>query len=376
MSLRRFTCLATPFLLTVQLCGCTGLREYIDNGFKVGPNYAQPPAPVATEWIDAADQRVRKESDDLSKWWTVFNDPVLDGLICFAYKQNLSLKAAGFRVLQARALLGIDVGNLFPQTQKMMGDYTRVALSDATANSIPSFNIPGTQRYFSQWDYGFNLGWELDFWGRFRRAVESGSASLDASVANYDDVLVTLLGDVASNYTQIRTTELRIQYTKDNVALQRETLEISEARFKVGAVSELDVDQARSTLEQTIAGISELEIALRQANNRLCVLLGIPPEELKAKIGAAPIPAAPVDVAAGIPADLLRRRPDVRRAERQAAAQSPRSVWPSPTSCRTSPSTARFSTPRTPSRTYLPPAPSTAASARRSSGTSSITGAF
>src|SRR5207244_7519797 len=166
------------------------------------------------------------------------------------------------------------------------------------------------------------LAWELGFWGRFRRAVEAANASLDASVENYDAVLVTLLGDVATYYVQLRTFQQRIEYAQANVRLQRETLKIVEDRFKAGTTTKLDVVQARSTLEQTQAQIPELEISLRQANNQLCILLGIPPEELRAKLGTAPIPTAPADVAAGVPADLLRRRPDVRRAERQAAAQS------------------------------------------------------
>jgi NodT family efflux transporter outer membrane factor (OMF) lipoprotein len=177
-------------------------------------------------------------------------------------------------------------------------------------------------RFYNQWDYGFKLAWELDFWGRFRRAIEAANASLDASIENYDAVLVTLLGDVATYYVQLRTFQQRIEYAKDNVKLQRETLKIVEARFKAGTTTKLDVVQARSTLEQTEAQIPELEISLRQANNQLCILLGIPPQELQARLGPAPIPTAPAEVAAGIPADLLRRRPDVRRAERQAAAQS------------------------------------------------------
>jgi len=132
---------------------------------------------------------------------------------------------------------------------------------------------------------------------------------------------VTLLGDVAANYVQLRTLQKRIEVAASNVQLQRETLILADARFKAGTTSELDVYQARSTLEQTEAEIPELEISLRQANNQLCILLGIPPEELQAKLGAGQIPTAPPEACVGIPADLLRRRPDVRRAERQAAAQ-------------------------------------------------------
>jgi NodT family efflux transporter outer membrane factor (OMF) lipoprotein len=309
-------------IAVLSLGGCTGPREYVHNGFKVGPNYCPPGAQVADNWIDAADKRVRTESEDLSRWWQVFNDPVLDGLVYDAYHQNLTLREAGFRVLQARAQLAISVGNLFPQTQYASGDFTRNAASAETANNIFDFGIPGTRRFFSQWDFGFNVGWELDFWGRFRRAIESNQANLGATVADYDDVLVTLLGDVATNYVQLRTLQQQIDYARFNVELQRQTLTIVEARFKAGTTSELDVRQSRSTLAQTEAGIPELEISARQAANRLCILMGIPPQDLQARLGTAPIPTAPTEVAIGIPADLLRRRPDVRRAERQAAAQS------------------------------------------------------
>jgi len=302
--------------LAAPLCGCTTLTEYVQNGFKVGPNYRPPPAPVAPNWIDVADPRVRTESDDLSKWWTVFNDPVLNDLICSAYLQNLTLREAGCRVLEARAQLGTAVGNIFPQTQTATGSFTWNGVTAETANR--SFIA---KRFYGQWDYAFNLAWELDFWGRFRRAIEGSIDSLDASVENYDSVLVTLLGDVATNYAQFRTTDQRIKYAKQNVELQRQTLTLVKARFDAGTVSELDLDQARSTLNQTEATIPELEISLRQFNNQLCILLGIPPEELQAQLGSAPILTAPPEAAVGIPADLLRRRPDVRFAERQAAAQ-------------------------------------------------------
>jgi NodT family efflux transporter outer membrane factor (OMF) lipoprotein len=304
-------------LLAVPLCGCTPLGQYIRNGFKVGPNYQEPPAPVATHWIDVADKRVRSESDDLSQWWTVFNDSVLDSLVCYAYRQNLTLQQAGFKVLTARAQRNMAIGNLFPQTQDATGDYQRIAASKETANR--SFI---QQRFYSQWDFAFSLAWELDFWGRFRRAVESAEDTLEASVYDYDAVLVTLLGDVATAYVQIRTLDEQIKLTRANIALQRATLTIAQARFKGGTATQLDVDQAQSNLSQTESQVPQLEIQLRQANNQLAILLGIPPEDLLPRLGTAAIPTAPVDVAVGIPADLLRRRPDVRRAERQAAAQS------------------------------------------------------
>jgi len=306
-------------MVAVSLCGCTPITEYVHNGFKVGPNYQKPPAPVAKHWIDAVDKRVRTESDDLSKWWTVFNDPALDWLVCSAYRQNLTLRQAGFQILAARAQRNIAIGSLFPQTQQATGDYTRNAISFEDANRQGSIF---SKRFYPQQDFGFNLSWELDFWGRYRRAVESAEDTLDASVENYDAVLVTLLGDVATAYVQVRTLEAQIKLTQANVDLQRKTLEIAVARFKGGTTSELDVDQAQSNLSQTESQIPMLIIQLRQENNMLSMLLGIPPEDLLPRLGTAGIPIAPVDVAVGIPADLLRRRPDVRKAERQAAAQS------------------------------------------------------
>src|SRR5437016_2027983 len=168
-------CLAGLLTLVLPLSGCTHLSEYLRNGFKVGPNYCRPPAPVAENWIDAADVRVRKDSDDLSQWWTVFNEPVLNALVRDAYLQNLTLRQAGFRVLQARAQLAINVGNWFPQTQQATGDYRRYKESTEVPNR-QNIRAP----YYTQWTFGFNLAWELDFWGRFRHAIESASDSLDA----------------------------------------------------------------------------------------------------------------------------------------------------------------------------------------------------
>ena len=270
--------------LAMCCCGCTPLTEYVQNGFKVGPNYRKPDAAVAGNWIDASDKRVRTDSDDLSKWWTVFKDPVLNDLVCNAYHQNLTLREAGYRILQARAQLGIAVGEIFPQSQAMTGDFLRQASSGATGSA---------QLFSSRWNYGFTLAWELDFWGKFRREVESNRANLQASVADYDDVLVTLLSDVATAYVQYRITEERIKYANRNIDIQTEVLDITKKSVGVGKIAKVDVDQAESTLYQTQAGIPELEISLRTANNQLCILLGIPPEQLQGKLGKGPIPSRP-----------------------------------------------------------------------------------
>jgi NodT family efflux transporter outer membrane factor (OMF) lipoprotein len=318
-----------PLLIATLLSGCTALPEYVRNGFKVGPNYDTPPAPVTPKWIDADDMRVRSESDDLSQWWKVFNDPVLDDLIGHAYSQNLTLREAGFRVLQARAQYGYAIGELFPQTQDANGNYTRSATSVASVNggSLGTLFSPqgaAVNQYYGMITTNFTLAWELDFWGRFRRAIEAAGADLDASVESYDDVLVTMLGDVAANYIQLRVYEKQIELLRKNVELQTESVKIAKARFDLGKTTELDLSQAKTTLDGTLAQIPKTEISVRRTTNKLCVLLGMPPEELATRLARLPIPAAPGEVAASIPADLLRRRPDVRKAERNAAAESAR----------------------------------------------------
>ena len=335
---------ATRFvaLLVVLVSGCsTGLHEYVHNGFKVGPNYRRPAAPVAENWIDYQDARVISEPPQHWAWWTVFNDPVLDSLIDGAHRQNLTLREAGFRVAEARALYGFSVGNLFPQQQQAFGSYTRQQISregfgafggaggiggGAIGGGIGGGGGAGASfpRSFSIWTLGTQLAWELDFWGRFRRAVEAADAELDASVENYDDVLVILLSDVASTYVEIRTLEQRLRFARDNVKYQTGSLDLAKIRLEEGAASRLDVTQAQTNVAQTAAAIPVLESQLRQAQNRLCVLLGAPPEDIRQQLGEARIPVAPAEVAVGIPAELIRRRPDVRRAEREVAAQSAR----------------------------------------------------
>jgi NodT family efflux transporter outer membrane factor (OMF) lipoprotein len=320
----RFYRLAAVYLLLLaNFAGCCHvpggrLRDWWRNDCKVGPEYCPPAAPVASAWIDYANPRINSEEQQLSCWWTVFNDATLNQLIQTAYQQNLTLRTAGARILEARALLGIAQGNLFPQSQSVFADYARVKLSENVANPTPEV-------WFSNWDAGLSAAWELDFWGRFRRAVEAADAELDASVEDYDDVLVVLLSDVAANYVQYRTFEQRLVYARNNVEVQRKSFQLADDKFQNGATTERDTQQARQVLEQTEALIPTLEIGKRQAANRLCVLLGMPPTSLDAMLGPGTgIPVTPPEVAVGVPADLVRRRPDVRRAERQVAAQSAR----------------------------------------------------
>lgn len=301
----------------VSLCNCgcisTAVMNWVHNGFKVGPNYCKPPAPVAAEWIQARDEDVQQRH--IQDWWTVFQDTTLDSVVGAAYAQNLNLRVLGTRILQARAQQAMAAGNLFNQTQGLRGFY-------------PNGTVNGQSTYLNF--TGFNLAWETDLWGRIRRNIESANANLDASVENYDDALVTLLADVATNYVQYRITQQRLKIARANVRIQEDILALVEQQEKVGInkVTKLDVNQARTVLEQTRATIPALEITLGQANDTLCTLLGLPPHDLAAELGPgpelgeSPMPSTPSWVAAGIPADLLRRRPDIRAAERLVAAQS------------------------------------------------------
>ena len=291
--------------------GCTHPREWIANGFKVGPNYCTPGVEVAPDWIDADDKRLIDDPVDAAAWWSVFNDPVLNALVLEAYSQNLTVLQAGARIMQARALRAIAVGEFFPQQQDFSAEYSHNLTTGA-----------GFDRHFSNWSGSFGLAWEIDFWGRYRRAIESADADLGAAVYEYGDVVVTLVADVAATYIDIRTIQARLELTKLNVENQRKTFELTEIRFLSGESSEVDVQQAKSNLVQTEAFVPQLETLLRQSQNQLCVLLGSPPEDIEAVLGEGEIPTVAPEIAVGIPAASLLRRPDVRRAERLLASQS------------------------------------------------------
>jgi NodT family efflux transporter outer membrane factor (OMF) lipoprotein len=308
-----WVCLACLLGVVALSSGCvvTGPREWIHNGFKVGPNYCRPPVPVAEEWIHTRAAHVQNRH--LTDWWKVFQDSTLNSLIDTAYDQNLTLRVAGTRVLQARAQAAVAAGNLFLQKQQLTGNYYQGTVSGQPVRL----------------DFtNFNLSWEADFWGRFRRSIESANATFDASVESYDDALVTLLGDVATNYVQYRVAQQRIKIARDNVRIQEGVLALAQEKFRVGTATRLDVEQARTVLEATRATIPAQQILQGQANDTLCTLLGIPPQDLEhmlgpgPELGIDPMPRTPDWVAVGLPADLVRRRPDVRAAERQVASQS------------------------------------------------------
>jgi NodT family efflux transporter outer membrane factor (OMF) lipoprotein len=303
---RRRAIRAAGLGVLLLLGGCT----------KVGPDFVKPDAPIAAQWSETSEPQLTTSQTDHANWWKSFKDPVLDKLVDEAYKQNLPLQIAGLRILEARAQLGLAIGSAWPQQQQaQMG----VIYDD------PSENTAGSAFTSSTWNYdvGLNVGWEIDFWGKFRRGIESADANLLSSIADYDTVLVSLTADVANVYVVIRTFEERLAIARENVKIQERSLQIADVRFRNGATTELDVQQAKTLLLNTQATIPSLEIGLRRAENALSTLLGKPPGTLQEIVGGTgTIPKPPAKVAVGIPADLLRRRPDVRGAELQAAAQS------------------------------------------------------
>src|SRR5512143_1715040 len=256
-----------PFMIAVMLVvtGCT----------TVGPDYTRPALPVLEKWMETDGYGVRTSSADYRNWWAAFQDPVLDNLVQVACAQNIPLRVAGARVFEARARLGIAIGEQYPQTQQALGAVSYIR--DSERSPLAHQNSNGTDFDYLVAQAGGRVSWEIDFWGRFRRAVESEDANFLGSIAAYDNALVSLTADVARTYVLIRTLEERLRIARDNVVIQKESLRIAQARFQAGATSERDVQQALSQLRSTEATIPQIEASLRQAQNALCTLLGMPP---------------------------------------------------------------------------------------------------
>ncbi len=304
----------------------------------VGPNFRWPDSKVDRKWVQRQAVSEHPYGAAEEYWWRTFHDPVLNRLVETAYARNLSLQIAGVRILEARAALNATIGNLFPQQQGAAGGINYYRLGD-TSRAGPTIGDSPVANVVSQLlDRNFQIGpniatdrllfsaaWEIDFWGKFRREVQSKQASWLASVAAYDDALVTLIGDVANAYVNLRTFQSRLSIINQSIAAQEKSLEIAQTRFDAGETSELDPLQAKTELSKTKAEAPELQNGIVQSKNALAVLLGATPAEIERYVrGSGPIPAVPTRITAGIPRDLLRRRPDVRLAGLQAAAQSPK----------------------------------------------------
>jgi len=283
----------------------------------VGPNYERPELAIPSAWKEAQQKGIDTQSAELSRWWTAFNDPLLNSLVERAVKSNLDLRIAEGRIREARAARGFTAADLWP-TVDVSGTYSR---SRTSKNTLSSPSQGGGNPERNLFETGFDAAWEIDIFGGERRKVEAADATLEASVEDRGDVSVTLLGDVAKSYIDLRGYQRRLVVARDNLKAQQETLDLTRVRFEAGLASDLDVAQAEARVNTTAAQIPALESSLKQAAYALDVLLGLQPAALWDELSKEmAIPRLPPEVLVGLPSDLLRRRPDIRRAERQLAA--------------------------------------------------------
>jgi NodT family efflux transporter outer membrane factor (OMF) lipoprotein len=288
-------------------------------GCSVGPNFTRPDVTVNDNWQPKGDPRIATQTAVDILWWKAFNDSTLDRLVELSYRQNLPLQVAGLRIVEARAKLGIATGLQYPQQQEAFANVSAIGLSQNAPN------VEFFDRHYVNFRVGLDVAWELDLWGKYRRGIQAEADSLVASVADYYSALVSLTAEAARTYAEIRTWEVLIELARDNVKIQEEGLRLAESRFRNGATSELDVTQATTQVESTRASIPQLQIGLQQARNALSTLLGQPTGAVDALLGGPKeIPKAPAKVAVSVPAEMLRRRPDIRSAELIAAAQCAR----------------------------------------------------
>ncbi|WP_079229758.1 efflux transporter outer membrane subunit [Pseudomonas putida] len=294
--------------LLMVLAGCT----------QVGPDFKKPQEPWLDSWSTPLLEQAGRSAPvpDLRQWWLIFADPTLEGLIAEADANNTNLRVAGLRIAEARAQLAIVQTGRYPQLQQLRAQSLYLK-QDQSGTSTARDSV------FWQSSAGFDIGWEIDFWGRFSRAIESADAVYFASQANYADAMLLLRAQVADTYFALRTAEARLDIAQDNAKRQARSLEITERLFRHGENDELDWQQARTQYLATLATIPEFENQLNALRNVLCSLLGRPPgplPELAARHGQLPLPDRAV--LQDVPASLLQRRPDIRAAEQAVAAQS------------------------------------------------------
>ncbi|HYQ92613.1 MAG TPA: efflux transporter outer membrane subunit, partial [Candidatus Competibacteraceae bacterium] len=286
----------------------------------VGPDYQPPEVKLPPRWASPLAGGTSNRPASLAGWWKTFNDSKLDSLIGRAEQSNLDLQLAGARILEARGQQREIATQIWP-TVDTSASYTRERVSENGSLPLP----PGTSPKFDLYDVGFDASWELDVFGGTRRAIEAANAQVAAAEYDRRDVLVSLLAEVARNYIEVRGFQQRLAIAHRNIQAQQEVLAITQDRYRAGLTSELDVQQATALLATTQSQLPLLETGLRQAIYRLGVLLGRPPGALLDELSSpGAIPAPPSQVPVGLPSELLRRRPDIQRAEREVAAATAR----------------------------------------------------
>ncbi|MBC8105388.1 MAG: efflux transporter outer membrane subunit [Anaerolineae bacterium] len=311
VSMMNVTMATTAILGAAMIAGCS-----------VGPDY-KPPQPKLPESYGATTQPT--SWIELRQWWTTFNDKTLDSLIDRAAVANLDLKLAAARIREARAARGVVNADFYPSVDGT-GSFRRSRDSQtAFNNGNDAGDFGGSQVERNLFEVGFDSTWEIDVFGGVRRSVEAANADIQVSIEDQRDVLVTLLGDVARNYVELRGRQRRLAITRANLKSQQETLELTRARFNAGMVGELDFARSKALADTTAAQLPLIQQNVKESIHRLSVLIGREPSALLQELGTeGPIPVSVSELPVGMPSDLLRRRPDIRRAERQLAAQSAR----------------------------------------------------
>lgn len=299
------------------------------SGCAVGVNYKTPEEHAPEKFGEAHNGPTTQPSTalDLGQWWTTFNDHELQSLISRAIENNLDILQAEARVREARAQLGAQQSLLFPTVDANMS----ASKSQGSRNAGTGFNsggtnstgLNGTQRRAELYSGSFDAGWEIDVFGGTRRSIEAASASLEGQVDARRFVLVTVTAEVARDYLLLRGYQQQLALTESNLKSQKDTLELTRSRFNAGLTSDLDVAQAQANAATTASQIPTLEIQIKQTIHAISLLLGQEPMELAAELGKdAPIPPVPSEIPVGLPSELIRRRPDVRQAERTLAAST------------------------------------------------------
>jgi NodT family efflux transporter outer membrane factor (OMF) lipoprotein len=285
-------------------------------GCRLGPDYAPPEIAMPDAWHQEFALGEFQDGYELARWWEILQDPVLDGLVERAAVGNLDVRTALARIDEARARYAIVAGQRYPDVNAF-GSGDRVRPSENEPFGVPGFEASNE----SIWQFGVDAFWEVDLWGRVARSIESAEADVQTSIELERDVRVTLFAEVAATYVFVRTSQERLRIAQENVERQQESLDLAQVRFDTGLSPKLDVAQAQRILATTESVIPALEQDFELSKNRLAVLLGQHPGTLDDELNEpSPIPSAPVHVVAGIPANLLRQRPDLRAAERSLAS--------------------------------------------------------
>jgi NodT family efflux transporter outer membrane factor (OMF) lipoprotein len=280
----------------------------------VGPDFQPPEPEMPDRWHQELARGLQQGDASLESWWHGLGDPQLDSLIERARGGNLDLRQSVARIREARAVRGVAGSERFVDVEGL-GSAQRTRTSEAIVGPLS-----GTDNF---WEAGVDAFWEIDLWGRITRRIESADAGLEASVEDYRDTLVSLYAEVAFTYVGVRAFQARIRYALANVATQRGSLQLTVDRRDAGIGSDLDVSQAERNLARTESQVPALRIFLAESVHALGVLLGEHPASLWAELrDDKAIPGPPTDIVVGLPLELLRQRPDVRRAERELASQT------------------------------------------------------